>query len=166
MVVGCEAPPRDAPQSENLLPGSSRLSDLLSDGGLEGYAKATEPRDFRFPEDHGPHPDFRNEWWYVTGNLDGVAGERFGFELTFFRFSLTPQDHSGIDSSWQTNQVYIAHFAITDVSAKEFHVAQRYSRGSAGLAGATADPFRLWLDDWSIEGDTTSGRWHLTGSWR
>lgn len=161
MIVGCEAPPRDAQQSGDLLPGSSRLSDLLSDGGLEGYARATEPRDFRFPEDHGPHPEFRNEWWYVTGNLDGVAGERFGFELTFFRFSLTPQGHSGIDSSWQTNQVYIAHFAITDVSAKEFHVAQRYSRGSAGLAGAKADPFRLWLDDWSIEGDNTSGRWHL-----
>ncbi len=134
-------------------PGSSRLAELLGAGGVAGYSRALEPRAFSFPEDHGPHPEFRNEWWYVTGNLDGPLGERFGFELTFFRFSLAPQDERLNDntSAWKTNQVYIGHFAVSDVGAEQFHVAQRYSRGSAGLAGATAVPFRVWLDDWSIK---------------
>ncbi len=132
--------------------GSSRLSELLSDQGLEGYAQAIEPRQFVFPADHGPHPDFRNEWWYLTGNLDGKEGARFGFEFTIFRFSLVPPgtDITGDASAWRSNQVYIGHFAITDASARQFYVAQRYSRGGLGLAGAAAEPFHVWLDDWSI----------------
>jgi len=126
---------------------------LLGAGGVAGYSRALEPRAFSFPEDHGPHPEFRNEWWYVTGNLDGPLGERFGFELTIFRFSLAPQDEMTNEntSAWKTNQVYIGHFAVSDVGAEQFHVAQRYSRGGAGLAGATAVPFRVWIDDWSIK---------------
>ena len=98
-------------------------------------------------------PIFANEWWYVTGNLDGPAGERFGFELTFFRFSLAPPSaaKSENESTWKTEQVYIGHFAISDIGNEQFHVAQRYSRGSMGLAGAEAAPFRVWLDDWSIK---------------
>ena len=132
--------------------GSSRLSELLSDQGLEGYAQAIEPRQFAFPADHGPHPDFRNEWWYLTGNLDAKEGARFGFEFTIFRFSLVPPgtDITGDASAWRSNQVYIGHFAITDASARQFYVAQRYSRGGLGLAGAAAEPFHVWLDDWSI----------------
>jgi len=127
----------------------SRLSELLSGDGEPGFEKATEPRAFTFPEDHGPHPGFRNEWWYVTGNLDGSNGRRFGFELTIFRFALTPtvpQD----ESNWRSNQVYIAHFAVTDADRERFYAAERYSRGALGLAGASADPFRVWIDDWEI----------------
>ena len=140
--------------------GSSRLSELLSDQGLEGYAQASESRDFVFPGDHGPHPEFRNEWWYITGNLDGENGARFGFELTIFRFALSPDNTpvSGDVSAWRSNQVYIGHFALTDADRRQFHVAQRYSRGSLGLAGATAEPFRVWLDNWSIAATHSNGR--------
>ena len=136
--------------------GSSRLSELLHDEGMEAYASATEPRAFSFPQDHGPHPEYRNEWWYITGNLDAENGERFGFELTIFRFSLTPQTanegpKASESSAWTSNQVYIGHFAITDVDNEQFRVAQRYARGSLGLAGAQNGPFRVWLEDWSIE---------------
>lgn len=133
---------------------SPRLAELLSDQGLEGYPQAIEKRDFVFPADHGPHPDFRNEWWYVTGNLDSENGRRFGFELTIFRFSLTPSatESAADGSAWRSRQVYIGHFALTDAAERQFHVAQRYSRGSLGLAGAQAAPFRVWLDDWSIAG--------------
>jgi len=130
--------------------GSSRLSQLLGDDGVTGYAAATEPRTFSFPSDHGPHPKFRNEWWYLTGNLDGQNGERFGFELTIFRFLLTPSVQRQQASRWQSDQVYIGHFAISDVGNEQFHVAQRFSRGSMGLAGARAEPFRVWVEDWSI----------------
>ncbi len=161
IISGCGEPADQTGESAELLRGSSRLSDLLGDSDREGYAMATEPREFRFPEDHGPHPDFRNEWWYVTGNLDGQGGERFGYELTFFRFSLTPNSVVAVESSWRTNQVYVAHFAISDIHNDQFHVAQRYSRGSLGLAGAIAKPFRVWVDDWMIEEDSASEGWQL-----
>ena len=139
-----------APSPPRFSGGGSRLSQLLSDDGATGYATATEPRIFSFPADHGPHPEFRNEWWYLTGNLDGQNGERFGFELTIFRFLLTPPGERQQTSRWQSDQVYIGHFAITDVGKEAFHVAQRFSRGSMGLAGARAEPFRVWVEDWSI----------------
>lgn len=131
---------------------SSSLADLLSAEAGEGYARALEPRTFSFPRDHGPHPDYRNEWWYVTGNLEAAGGERFGFELTIFRFALAPRP-PGVEaaSAWRTRQVYIGHFAITDVGAGAFHVAERYARGALGLAGAEAAPFRVWLGDWFIK---------------
>ena len=143
-------PQTDAAVSPPINNGGSRLSQLLSDNDLTGYAKATEPRSFAFPADHGPHPDFRNEWWYLTGNLDGQNGERFGFELTIFRFLLAPPQNRQQVSRWQSDQVYIGHFAITDVKNEQFHVAERFSRGSLGLAGARAEPFRVWVEDWSI----------------
>ncbi len=159
--VGCTENTETNGEPADLLASGSRLSELLSDKGFAGYARAIEPRVFSFPGDHGPHPDFRNEWWYVTGNLDEPGGQRFGFELTFFRFSLTPTDEVFIESAWRTNQVYVAHFAISEVSADQFHVGQRLSRGSGGLAGAVADPFRVWLDDWAIDEVGPAGDWRL-----
>lgn len=141
----------------------SELSALLSSAVDAGFATATEPRDFAFPQDHGPHPKFRNEWWYMTGNLEATDGRRFGFELTIFRFALTPEQAES-ESAWRTNQVYISHFAVTDADAEEFFVAERFSRGALGLAGAEADPFRVWIDDWEIaavEHGSNGERWRL-----
>lgn len=142
--------PAEAPK------GSPRLSAVLGDTHDPGYARADEPREFSFPADHGPHPAFRNEWWYVTGNLDSRRGERFGFELTLFRFALAPEGAlapaAGDEpSAWRTRQVHVAHFAITDVPGGEFHAAERYARGALGLAGATAEPFRVWVEDWWLK---------------
>ncbi|MDH3860272.1 MAG: carotenoid 1,2-hydratase [Gammaproteobacteria bacterium] len=139
---------------------TSQLADLLGSDADPAFARAIAPRAFVFPQDHGPHPEFRNEWWYVTGNLDNEDGERFGFELTIFRFALTPSV-SASKSAWRTNQVYIAHLAVTDADNKRFYVAQRYSRGAAGLAGAQAKPFRVWIDDWEMAGKAEAGTWHL-----
>jgi predicted secreted hydrolase len=146
-------------------PGSSRLSELLGGARDAGFPLVLEPREFRFPSDHGPHPEYRNEWWYATGNLDGDDGRRFGFELTLFRFALSaspPEDAS----AWRSNQVYIGHLALTDVDTGSFRVAQRYSRGALGLAGATADPVRVWLEDWEMSvppsGDGAAAMpWHI-----
>jgi len=130
---------------------SSRLAELLGSKRPEGYAVADSPRRFSFPADHGPHPEFRNEWWYLTGNLKDDSGRRFGYEFTVFRFSLSPgNDTRSNTSSWKTNQVFIAHFAVTDAANKQFHVEQRYTRGALGLAGAQISPFRVWIEDWSI----------------
>lgn len=144
----------------------SELSTLLSAASNEGFALATEPRIFEFPRDHGPHPEFRNEWWYMTGNLDAEDGRRFGFELTIFRFALSPVAIES-SSSWRSNQVYIAHFAVTDADGKSFYVAERFSRGALGLAGARAEPFRVWIDDWQIAAvanDQPREHWQLRAS--
>jgi predicted secreted hydrolase len=165
-----DSPPESADQSANEV---SRLSELLGSQADSGYALAEDPREFSFPRDHGPHPDFRNEWWYLTGNLDTGDGQRFGYELTLFRFSLVPGFEAARaqnDSGWRTDQVYIAHFAVTDEDSERFHVEQRFSRGALGLAGAQVSPFRVWIEDWVIEQDTAAvsagdaERWRLFAS--
>lgn len=144
--------------------GGSRLSALLGNDDSQGFPKALKQRDFIFPADHGPHPQYRNEWWYLTGNLQGENGRRFGYELTIFRFAMTP-GASQSESAWRTNQVYIAHFAISDIDREEFYAGQRFSRGALELAGAQAEPFRVWVDDWQMRAPGTSS---VTGaeSWR
>lgn len=116
-----------------------------------GFALVDRPREFRFPDDHGPHPNYRTEWWYYTGNLHSADGRRFGFQLTFFRSALrAPAQRPERASAWAAEQVYMAHFALSDVAAGRFHVFERFSRGALRLAGAQATPFRVWLEDWSV----------------
>jgi predicted secreted hydrolase len=131
------------------------VSVLLGGEDPGGFARAVAPRDFRFPDDHGPHPEFRHEWWYFTGNLHASGGRRFGYQLTFFRFALSPAPPDR-ESRWGTNQAYMAHFAVTDAEGRRFRHFERTGRGALGLAGATAQPFRVWLDNWSAEGGKAS----------
>lgn len=133
-------------------PAAVSVGSVLGGGDTAGYARVLGPREFSFPADHGPHPDYRQEWWYYTGNLTGEDGRHFGFQLTFFRFALTPRPRSG-DSAWATNQIYMAHFALTDVAGRRFYHDERFSRGALELAGAQAAPFRVWLEDWSATGE-------------
>jgi predicted secreted hydrolase len=120
-------------------------------GGPDGFARALHPRRFSFPDDHGPHPEYRTEWWYFTGNLDATGGRHFGYELTLFRFGLSRKPVPRA-SHWATNQVYMAHFAVTDVADGAFHAFERLTRGALGLAGAQAAPLRVWVEDWSVQG--------------
>jgi predicted secreted hydrolase len=120
-----------------------------------GFARAEGPRPFRFPADDGPHNDYQTEWWYYTGNLTAPTGEHFGYQLTFFRRALTPPAGTGTPSptrpsDWATDQVYLAHFALTDVAGGQHQSFERLERGAAGLAGAQADPYHVWLDNWSV----------------
>ena len=128
------------------------VADVLGGDVTLGFERALEPRDFLFPADHGPHPRFRSEWWYFTGNLDSTAGRHFGYQLTIFRTALAPP---GVEiagsSAWRTREIYMAHFAVTDVRGERFFAFDRFGRGALGLAGAQADPWRVWLDDWSLE---------------
>ena len=118
-----------------------------------GFARVTESRELSFPRDHASHDEFRSEWWYFTGNLDSADGRHFGFELTFFRVALAPLSAEPRASAWAARQVWMAHFAVTDVHGRRFLFAERFARGALGLAGATAPPFRVWVEDWSVMGD-------------
>lgn len=121
-----------------------------------GFERALAPREFAYPVDHGPHLGFQTEWWYYTGNLATEDGRRFGYQLTFFRRGLTPAAPERL-SDFATNQVYFAHFAITDVAANAHTAAERFSRGAAGLAGATGQPFAVWLEDWRADALSPDG---------
>jgi predicted secreted hydrolase len=120
----------------------------------EGYAKALQPRVFQFPADHGPHPEFRTEWWYFTGNLATEEERRFGFQLTFFRSALAPAMQER-ESAWATRQAWLAHFTVSDIAGGKFHSFERWSRGALGLAGAQTEPFRVWVENWTATSDRT-----------
>lgn len=123
------------------------LGETLGRDEAAGYAKALTPRPFIFPADHGPHPEFKTEWWYYTGNLAAADGRRFGYQLTFFRIALTPSGGER-PSAWGASQISMAHFAVTDAEEKHFYSTERFARNALGLAGAQAFPFRVWLEDW------------------
>ena len=150
-------------------------------GAAVGFERACETRQFNFPQDHGAHRSFRNEWWYITGNAEDTSGQKFGFHVTFFRIAnkppspasdITSSDTTGSDttasdkassttpiaSSWASNEFYMAHFAVT-TEDREIKKFERFARGAAGLAGAEIniaaeanDTVRVWLDDWQLSG--------------
>lgn len=134
-----------------LKPKHSTSSLIVSAETPSGFKSADGPREWDFPTDFGPHPDYQTEWWYYTGNLEAQAGSRFGYQLTIFRRALLPaEERSERESPWATDQVYMAHFALSDIDSREHHAFERFARGAAGLAGAQSDPFQVWLEDWQV----------------
>lgn len=110
----------------------------------EGFAIPQRGHRLTFPEDHGPHPDFRIEWWYLTANLEGADGRDYGIQWTLFRSALAPGEGSG----WQSPQIWMAHAAVT---APDQHLfAERIARGGIGQAGVTSQPFTAWIDSWQM----------------
>lgn len=129
---------------------------LGAQSGDEDFLKVTAAPDLRFPRDHGAHPEYRQEWWYFTGNLATAQGRRFGYQATIFRFALGDDGSStGGDeepSAWRTEQLYMAHLAVSDIDGRTFAAADRFARDALGLAGAQTEPLRVWVEDWSIAG--------------
>lgn len=131
------------------------VAAYLSAEETAGFARATEPGAIEFPRDFGPHDDYQTEWWYYTGNLETADGRPFGYQFTIFRRAIAPPDPTvdGTDkegSSWRTNQVYFAHFAVSDIASGDFYAFETFSRGAAGLAGATAVPYHVWIENWEV----------------
>ncbi len=114
----------------------------------EGFAVPAPNPVFSFPTDHGAHPDYRIEWWYLTANLTGQDGTSYGIQWTLFRSALAPESTEG----WEDPQIWFAHAAVTTPEAH--HVAERVARGGIGQAGVRADPFRAWIDDWQMAGES------------
>jgi predicted secreted hydrolase len=146
-LAGCGAQPGDG----GSVAATLEVGELL--GGMDTlHARAVEVPELRFPRDHGPHPGFRNEWWYFTGNLTAEDGREFGFLLTFFRSALTDSAtfaaREGETSPWRSRHAWMAHFAVSDITGQTIHHGERFARDGAGLAGAEAEPFRVWLTDW------------------
>lgn len=148
MLAVLRTPPRPStPRPDTQI----AVNAALGGGDYAGYQRAEHPRPFEFPADHGPHPEFRNEWWYVTGNLVDASGRAFGYQWTLFRIALAPTTPV-MDSPWRSHQLYMAHLALTDVAGQRHAHFERFSRSALGLAGAQATPFRVWLEDWTLSG--------------
>jgi predicted secreted hydrolase len=125
------------------------LSKAMGEVADEDFSKAVDIRKFVFPDDHGPHPDFRTEWWYFTGNLISDDNRKFGYQFTIFRTALS-KEKSERTSEWNSNQIYMAHFAVTDIDGNKFYYDEKFSREGNNLAGAELNPFKVWLEDWQI----------------
>ncbi|MDQ6779776.1 MAG: carotenoid 1,2-hydratase [Candidatus Eremiobacteraeota bacterium] len=101
---------------------------------------------FSFPRDYGAHERAQTEWWYYTGNVRDGRGHRYGFELTFFRSGVQrPLPHG---SAWDINNLYLAHFALSDIAAERFFFSERTGRAALGLAGASVSGERVWIGSW------------------
>jgi len=143
-----------------LLAAGSSAADVGS-----AYPGISGPCRFQFPRDHGPHPDYRTEWWYYTGNVEASDGRHFGFQLTFFRSRVSPpgaeQNWPIPSSAWRTPQIYLAHAAVSDISRQRFYHDERVTRGALGLGGAetSGDSTTVSLHDWSA--DIHEGRHRL-----
>ncbi|QOJ30226.1 MAG: carotenoid 1,2-hydratase [Ignavibacteriales bacterium] len=144
LAAGCGD---QADQQKN---GSSlSLSSLMSGEEDSLYMRAFPGGEFTFPADHGPHPGYKTEWWYFTGNLVSDEGREFGYQFTIFRTAVSP--HVTRSGGWLTNNIYMGHFALTDISGEKFYYFERFSRDGNNLAGAQASPLKVWLEDWNIE---------------
>ena len=122
---------------------------------------ATAGYQFEFPRDHASHPDYKIEWWYYTGNVRAADGRRFGYQVTFFRVGI---DHTPANPSrWAIRDLFMTHLAVSDASGKRYRFSEKLSRGGPGLAGASADRYHTWNDDWvaMLAGNRESRTQHI-----
>lgn len=130
-------------------------------GGLgtraEGYNVPQRGMRLEFPRDHGAHPGYRIEWWYLTANLQGEDGRQYGVQWTLFRSALEPPEKAvtPTDNDWRTSQLWMGHAAIT--TPNRHHVAENLARGVFGTAGVEAVPFKAWINDWQMKAQDSAG---------
>ena len=113
--------------------------------------------EFAFPRDHGAHPEYRTEWWYYTGHLRTESGRRYGFEVTFFRVGV---DTRAAEGRWDLRAIMPAHFAITDVQAKDFRYYEKLNRTSVFTADAAEGRLEVFNESWRAT-TNPDGSWRL-----
>lgn len=144
VLTGCTDPTVDTSMSNTLGQSSS------------GYAAVLPETKLAFPYDHLPHPNFRQEWWYLTANLETESGKQIGVQWTQFRMAMSPEAEARIQTEastksqgWATNQLYLAHTAVT---TKDTHLAnEKWSREHPQFSAVSASPFKIKLDNWTWE---------------
>jgi len=106
---------------------------------------------YEFPRDHHAHREFKTEWWYFTGNLFDADGQRFGYEITFFREGIRPvAERDPGASRFIVEDLKFAHFALTDVAGKQFRFEQKTNRGAFGEAGFDDGQRLAWIESWTL----------------
>src|SRR5213596_2532634 len=121
------------------------FAGLGMNGG--GFASVVPGKTFAFPADHGQHPDYRIEWWYVTTNLMDAAGIAYGAQWTLFRQAMQP---GAQQEGWANQQIWMGHAAVTRADTHRY--SETFARGGVGQAGVESKPFRAWIDSWQMRG--------------
>lgn len=122
---------------------SSWAETLSKEAPLDNKFKEVTPGyQVRFPQDHGLHPDFQTEWWYLTANLKDKNGLSYGIQFTLFSRGQLVSD--------QKQQIYFAHAALS--TADKFYFAERYARADMKHAGVNASPWLAFIDHWRMTG--------------
>jgi predicted secreted hydrolase len=119
------------------------------------YKKALHGYKYSFPRDHASHEAFKTEWWYYTGHLKSDDGKKYGYELTFFRSGVAPSEKAKTKSDAPSN-VYLAHFAVSDINNKKFHFYEKLTRSGLSLGSASSSVLHIYNDGWRVDeaGDT------------
>ncbi|TDK45046.1 lipocalin-like domain-containing protein [Antarcticimicrobium luteum] len=138
------------------LPAAAQGFAGMGSTAAEGFSSPGPETRLTFPHDHGPHPDFRIEWWYLTANLTGPDNIDYGVQWTLFRSALAPREAEG----WASPQIWMGHAAATTPESHYF--AERLARGGIGQAGVDTAPFEAWIDDWRMAGDDDLRKLQLT----
>ncbi|MFP3866172.1 lipocalin-like domain-containing protein [Pseudomonas capeferrum] len=133
LLCGCDEP---APES------FAGLGQQVS-----GFSQVTRDHALVFPRDHGAHDGFRIEWWYVTANLKDSQGRDWGAQWTLFRSALRPGAET---RDWNSPNLWMGHAALTGPGGHRS--GETLARGGVGQAGVVAEPFRAWINDWSLQG--------------
>lgn len=116
------------------------------------WMRAAPARPVHLPEDHVSHPDYRLEWWYYTGNLRGSDGRAYGYQVTFFRVGVDAAPSN--PSTFAVRDLYLAHVAVTDIEAGRHVFADRLNRAGVHWAGARADRYEVWNENWRASLDS------------
>ncbi len=128
----------------------------------DSWKRAQPGWTYQFPRDERSHPDFKTEWWYFTGNLrDAQSGRRFGYQLTFFRHGVRPPaERTPVKSRFVADHIWFAHFAVSDLKKRQFHVTEKVSRGAFSQAGSDDGGRIVWIDGWELR-QAESGAYQL-----
>jgi predicted secreted hydrolase len=131
------------------LGGKTTLAQGFAGLGMasEGFAPVVPGKVFAFPADHGAHPDFRIEWWYVTANLKDSTGAAYGAQWTLFRQATRP---GAEEQGWANRQIWMGHAAVTRADTHRY--SETFARGGVGQAGVEVGPFQAWIDSWRMRG--------------
>lgn len=113
------------------------------------FSEVRAPAALSFPRDFGAHPDFRTEWWYVTGWLNTPDNKPLGFQVTFFR-SATDHDANN-PSRFAPKQLIVAHAALSDPAVGTLQHDQKIARAGFGLAQASEATTDVRLHRWAMQ---------------
>lgn len=164
VLAGCSQEPEQAGFAGLAESVAEGMAEGMAEGGGEGgqlfYLQPGPDTGLTFPEDLGPHPRHRIEWWYLTANLRTESGEPLGLQWTQFRQALLPREAGSIPepATWPLEAAWMAHAAVSWNGKHVF--AERLARGDVGNAGAAARPFSVWLDQWQLE-SVSEDQWRL-----
>lgn len=146
---------------------------LINSSFASEFRHALPGYQFEFPRDHGSHDEYPTEWWYYTGHLRSVSGRRYGFELTFFRVgvrgsgfgvgSASTNPEPPTPNPWTLHNLALAHFAITDVSARSFRYYEKLNRASPFTAEAAAGRLDVFNEGWRAT-TLADGSWRISAA--